>query len=81
MNMRDLATTEEACNHPKLASWSDSLSGDHCYQCMGCGKQITIPVLTLVKGMAADEAGIVGIAFGKKWREKMSGGDYERRWA
>lgn len=75
-----LLPLESDCTHPKLASWSDIFTGAHCYQCMACGKEISIPGLTLIQGPATNEAGIVGLAFGEHWREKLQQGDYARRW-
>lgn len=76
-----LAVALAHCPHLKLASWRDVLTRDHCYQCMGCGNEITIPLATLTNGGRASEAGIVGLAFGEQWREKiMYDAEYERRW-
>lgn len=63
---------EEQCDHPKLASWQDIFTRAHCYQCMRCGKEISIPAYqsALVENSKHNIAGIVGLAFGEKWREK-----------
>lgn len=54
---------EQRCEHPKLASWTDSLSGDHCHQCMSCGDKIIIPAGTSTE----NEDGMICFAFGLKW--------------
>lgn len=58
---------EIVCDHPKLASWTDSLTGEHCHQCMGCGEQIIVPAGTSTQ----DEMGMVGLLFGNRWKGKV----------
>ncbi len=85
-----------SCPHPKLASWEDIFTHNQCYKCMGCGKEISIPIMDFyleedatrvhlteqLRAVAVRErcVGILGLAFGEQWREKMMSGDYERRW-
>lgn len=58
---------EIVCEHPKLASWTDSLTGEPCHQCMGCGEQIIVPIGTSTQ----DEIGMVGLLFGNRWKGKV----------
>lgn len=55
---------EATCEHPKLASWTDSMTAERCHQCMSCGEQIIVPLGTSF----ANEDGMICLAFGERWR-------------
>src|SRR5579872_3542892 len=64
----------DACEHPEITESQTVFGAEITIACKQCSKKIAIPNWTLI--MAADEEesrlGIIGLAFGEAWRERIA---------
>lgn len=62
----------EACPHPELQTeYSATHPGEYKYRCTACYKTIVIPISTTVEHGNEGLAGIIGLVFGERWRQRF----------
>lgn len=64
---------QPACLHNEL-NMTHNMRGERVYWCSDCARKIVIPISTLATIKQSELAGIIGMAFGQRWKEQAEKG-------
>ena len=64
---------EDACTHPEIVEEHRVMTREITVRCSQCQKKVAIPLYTLILADNEDDAlaGIIGMAFGEAWEERI----------
>lgn len=61
------------CEHPELVHDTHVFTLEWEYSCSACHKKIIIPLSTMLDTNREKLPGIIGLAFGEKWKRQLEG--------